>query len=242
VRVRASANILRALGPDLALVLQSPVVVRAEREVAVTWHRSYNVKLELESILVVSKAPSYDGKVATARATGTFDVSNARSPDGYSRDDAAEGSLQVRTDPGPDEGKCNTVTARGRGEVDWQIRDVVVWPPEQVAVHMDTGTDTENVHPDKYWIHSCVQGKTVLNEKSKGSVWESMFFLGHPYGPLGLEFKGLAANNGWSVLATDDTWERGGLVAIWEGDERCAGYCSSGHIQLQLSVTPIPGP
>jgi hypothetical protein len=168
VRVRASANILRALGPDLALVLQSPVVVRAEREVAVTWHRSYNVKLELESILVVSKAPSYDGKVATARATGTFDVSNARSPDGYSRDDAAEGSLQVRTDPGPDEGKCNTVTARGRGEVDWQIRDVVVWPPEQVAVHMDTGTDTENVHPDKYWIHSCVQGKDSPQREVEG--------------------------------------------------------------------------
>jgi hypothetical protein len=68
-----------------------------------------------------------------------------------------------------------------------------------------------------------------------------MFSLGHIFGPLGFAFTGLAANNGWSVLATDDTWRRGGLVAIWEGDERCGGFCSSGHVQLKLSVNPLPG-
>jgi hypothetical protein len=133
------------------------------------------------------------------------------------------------------------VTARGGGKIDWQIREAIVWPPEAIAVHMDTGTDTENAQPDKYWAHFCSQGATIVNDKSNGSLWESNIFLGHLYGTLGLAFAGLAPNNGWSVLATDDTWQRGGLVAIWEGDERCGGYCSSGHVQLKLSVTPIPG-
>jgi hypothetical protein len=240
VTVKASANIARALGPDMAMILQSPLVVRAERQSTVKWHRSYKVKLELESILVVSKAPGYEGKVATARATGTFDVSEARS-DGFSREGAVDGFLSVTTQPGPNEGKCNTVTARGSGKIDWQIREAIVWPPEAIAVHMDTGTDTENAQPDKYWAHFCSQGATIVNDKSNGSLWESNIFLGHLYGTLGLAFAGLAPNNGWSVLATDDTWQRGGLVAIWEGDERCGGYCSSGHVQLKLSVTPIPG-
>jgi hypothetical protein len=240
VTVKASANIARALGPDMAMILQSPLVVRAERQSTVKWHRSYKVKLELESILVVSKAPGYEGKVATARATGTFDVSEARS-DGFSREGAVDGFLSVTTQPGPNEGKCNTVTARGGGKIDWQIREAIVWPPEAIAVHMDTGTDTENAQPDKYWAHFCSQGATIVNDKSNGTLWESNIFLGHLYGTLGLAFAGLAPNNGWSVLATDDTWQRGGLVAIWEGDERCGGYCSSGHVQLKLSVTPIPG-
>lgn len=242
VSVRASVNLAQALGTDLAMLLQSPLVVRAEKRSTVTWHRAYKVTFDVDSILVQSKAPNFEGKVATAAAQGTFDVSSARAYGGRSIEDAVQGFLTVRTQPGPNEGKCNSVTARGRGTIDWMIREAIVWPPADIAVHMDTGTDTENVLPDKYWVHYCVQNKTVLNDKSKGSVWESMFFLGHPYGQYGLAFTGLAANNGWSVLATDDTWRRGGLVAIWEGDERCGGYCSSGHIQLKLSVTPLPGP
>ncbi len=240
VTVKASANIARALGPEMATILQSPVVIRAERQATVKWHRSYKVKLEVESILVVDKAANYNGVVATARATGTFDVTEARSA-AFGTEGAVKGFLTVTTQPGANEGKCDTVTARGGGKIDWQIREAIVWPPEDIAVHMDTGTDTENRQPDKYWIHFCNQGRTVLSDKSNGTVWESNILLGHPYGPLGLAFAGLAANNGWSVLATDDTWRRGGLVAIWEGDERCGGFCSSGHVQLKLSVTPIPG-
>jgi hypothetical protein len=242
VTVKVKADILRALGPGLAAILQAPLVVRAERQVDIKWHRSYQVKLELESILVVSKANFYIGKVATARASGTFDVSDARSPDGFSTADAVTGFLTVSTTPGPDAGKCNTVTASGRGKIDWQIREAIIWPPEEIAAFMDTGRETNNRDPDKYWFHACVNGKTVINDKNdRGSVWESNFSLGHPYGKLGFAFEGLAANNGWSVLATEDTWQRGGLVAIWEGDERCGGYCSSGHIELKLSVTPLPG-
>jgi hypothetical protein len=242
VTVRASVNLAQALGTDLAMLVQSPLVVRAEKQSQVSWHRAYKVTLDMDSVLVQHKAPNYEGKVATAAAQGTFDVSNARAHGGRSIDDAVAGSLTVRTQPGPGEGTCNTVTARGHGTIDWMIREAIVWPPEDIAVHMDTGTDTENVLPDKYWIHLCVLNKTVLNEKSKGSVWESMFSLGHIFGPLGFAFIGLAANDGWSVLATDDTWRRGGLVAIWEGEERCGGYCSAGHVQLKLSVTPLPGP
>lgn len=240
VTVKASANIARALGPEMATILQSPLIIRAERQATVKWHRSYKVKLEVESILVVNKAPNYEGVVATARATGSFDVTDARSV-GFGREGAVDGFLSVTTRPGPNEGKCNTVTARGSGKIDWQIREAIVWPPADIAVHMDTGTETENTPPDKYWIHFCNQGRTVLNDKSNGTVWESNILLGHLYGPLGLAFVGLAPNNGWSVLATDDTWIRGGLVAIWEGDERCGGFCSSGHVQLKLSVSPIPG-
>lgn len=242
VTVRAKVDILRALGPELAAILQTPLVVRAERSVDVRWHRSYKVKLEVESILVVSKANFYEGKVATARASGTFDVSEARSPDGFSTSDAVQGFLNVTTVPGPDAGKCNTVTASGRGKIDWQIREAIVWPPEEIAVFMDTGRETNNRDPDKYWFHACANGKTVINDKNdSGSVWESNFSLGHPYGRLGFTFEGLAANNGWSVLATEDTWQRGGLVGIWEGQERCGGFCSKGTTELRLSVTPIPG-
>ena len=120
--------------------------------------------------------------------------------------------------------------------IDWKILDLVVYPETDIRLRMDTGPYTEEF-PDSYDGLICTPAGRVRLGPSRGSVWETLILLAYPQGIL---LRGNGPQR-WTVVATRDTWRRGGEVAVWNSDETCAGFCR-GELKVTLRVDPLPGP
>jgi hypothetical protein len=214
-------------------------------DVDVTWHRTYVVKVSVTSILVVTRGVTYNGELGTTSARGEIPVIEFRNDDQVAVFHGTEitnpGILTTTATPASTQGQCNTEWIEQKGgasrEIDWQVRDLVVWPPDKLFLWMDTGSNTGEL-PDNYDGLICTPGGNVRLGPSPGNVWETMIFLSYP---RQIRLGGTGPGKWTLTGSVVDTFARGGDLATWESQETCGGRCK-GVLQAVLSVRPVPGP
>jgi hypothetical protein len=246
IAVSAQVNVLKALGGDLYSKLAGvPAIQRRTVYTEVSWHRSYAVDIELASSLTITRGVTYKGPLGKATAQGTIPVIEFREgssvPIYHGVEVVNPGFLTTSTTPARTRGRCNTEWVLQKSgasrKIDWQVRDLVIWPAADFSLWMDTGANPDE-QPDNYDGKICTRGGTVRLGPSPGNVWESFVFLGHPQGLVLDKHQG---NGHWSVSSDPNIWARGGDLATWTSDETCGGRCT-GPLIVVVRIRPLPGP
>ena len=249
-RVTAEADVLTGLGGDLfSRIPNAPIKKVAAFDVDVSYHRSYQVFLDVSSTLRIApiKPPIgpniYQNPVmALAHIEGTLEVTAVQDGNGHVGP-PLDGTLKNLTRPPAGvPGTCWSATADSHGwkTSQWMVRHAVLYPPQDVAVSLDVaGTNAV----DSYWYVICPPGSGRIETKNSGNVvWENQMFLSHAMGPYGMEFAGLGPNQ-WTFYDDDDVWANGGTLAEWYSPEACNGNClASSFLRLTLRIVPLPAP
>ena len=245
IPIEAQVNVLQALGGDLYVRLAGvPALQTKTVHTQVSWHRSYEVHLDLESRLTATRGSSYRGELGKTSATGTFRVTDyyaaTQAPPVEVMAPVSIYSVTTTATPAATKGKCNTEWIAEKGgasrNIDWMVTGLIVYPETDISLAMDAGSNS-NEFPDVYDGLLCSGGGNVRLGPSPGNVWETLIFLAYQGG---IRLRG-TGSGAWTILATPDTWARGGEIAKWDSDETCMGYCK-GTLKVTLRVRPLPGP
>ncbi len=163
------------------------------------------IELEIDSKITVRQITGYLVVEGVASASGRIGLEGNPETGIWH----GVGTLVSKTTSG--RGGCGSIHIEGEGAYDWVVREAVVSPgiaAEQIVVHMDSGPIAEN--PDKFEIDACPTGfDGLLN------TWENSFFQVHR---ADFKAKGFEVG-GWTLQATEATWQTGGLIATasWTG-------------------------
>jgi hypothetical protein len=245
IDIEAKVNVLQALGGDLYTRLAGvPALQLQTVHTEVSWHRSYLVDVELESKLTATRGSTYRGTLGNTTATGTFRVTDyyaaTQAPPVEHMAPVSIFSVTTTATSASTKGDCNTEWIAEKGgasrNIDWMVTGLIVYPETDISLAMDAGMNY-NEFPDIYdGLHCSGGGKARLGP-SPGNVWESLIFLAYQQG---IKLRGTGPDK-WTILATPDTWARGGEIAKWKSNETCQGYCS-GTLEVTIRVRRLPGP
>lgn len=170
----------------------------AEARLAFTVAPPVVVELEISSEIKVTTLGGLPVASGVAKAEGRIRLEESLQDTWF-----GEGLL-TSTTTSRSEG-CPSVRISGQGAYDWKINQVIVGPgvpAQDIVAHMDAGTIVEA--PDRHVTNVC---STVLRDKL--NTWENLFFTVHraEFGANGFRV------DGWTLVATPDTWVTGGLIA-----------------------------
>jgi len=247
VQLTATGDVLQALGPDLWSRLPgTPVKKAVHLDVDVAYHRSYDLFLHVDSKLrIIQENPAVDNSlIATAKAKGDLDIKTARDRNGRPTFVFEVDTLTMDTKKEATGGHCSQVVAynkSGEWESGWMVLDAVVYPADALLIALDS--PVEDPVTDELWTYLCTPKPKqlfIVETKTPATIWESWLFRGHhddtgPYG--GLLFAG-SGSEGWTYLASDDTWTDGGRIATWHSTETCGGTCT-GTLDMDVWVTDV---
>ncbi len=245
IPIEAEVNVLQALGGDLYLRLAGvPALQRKTVHTQVSWHRSYVVELDLESKLTATRGNTYQGVLGKTTATSTFRVTDyyaaTQAPPVDVMAPLSIYSVTTTATSASTKGDCNTEWIAEKGgasrNIDWMVTGLIVYPETDITLRMDAGPNP-NEFPDIYDGVLCPSTGRIRLGPSRGNVWETLIFLAYQRGIL---LRGTGPN-AWTILATSDTWARGGEIAKWKSNETCMGYCE-GTLEVTIRVRPLPGP
>jgi hypothetical protein len=149
-------------------------------------------------------------------------------------------SITTTATPASTRGSCDTewITEKpgASRNIDWLVTNLIVYPETDIRLRMEAGPRTEEF-PDVYDGKVCTPGGVIRLGPSRGNVWETLIFLAYQ---RGIRLDGIGPDK-WTILATPDTWARGGEVARWKSNETCMGYCK-GTLEVTVRVRRLPGP
>jgi hypothetical protein len=254
--VRAFWDIGRSLAPEVAAVIRGATFSGYGWAGKISYHRPYDVFIDLTSDIRIIEALSLIGHVADAHADGRIDGQFVHGP-GSAPTGPPCGqpicvgpvlkldTLNVKTTAATDGPKCNVqhVTINGpAATIEIAVIDAVIFPAASMTLRLDMGFSQEAIDVITY-----VPCKGPNQVSPPGvSAWEH--YMLRYRGSTGFLFEGLKAGTadgpGWVYLADAATWEHGGTVAIWDAPEGCGGSCdpSRSRIRLELKILPLPMP
>jgi hypothetical protein len=176
--------------------------------------RPVALELEIDSAVTPTRLSGFSVPLGEASARGRIPLNR----DGGTGPWSGAGTLSSATSTGS--GGCPVIHITGEGSYDWVVRSAIAGPEvtnaADLSLDMDAGPKTEQ--PDEFTADTC---QTTLTGTM--NTWENLFFTVYRdrYGPKGLHV------DGWTLVATPDTWKTGGLVATAHWSGSCAQNLSA---------------
>ncbi len=177
------------------------------------------VELEIESTITVTKLAGLRVVQGTAKAEGRIRLDESTENTWF-----GEGLLDSTTSSRA--GGCQSVKVSGQGAYDWRVNEVIAGPDvpaNEIVANMDAGSLVES--PDRFVANLC-----TTSTSGTMNTWENLFFDAHRDQFLENGFR----VDGWTLVATPDTWVNGGPIA----EARWTGACKAMIVQ-GIAVTPV---